>query len=202
MTQIDSLGLLSINPRAQLRHLYLGNCPGINGKSILKFLLYHPASRRLESLNLRISDEHYHPVHPQDVPLFLSALKAKGTLKMLDVCGMVITDINVFDFPPTLVELGINRTEITPRGILGLLSTLPRLFYIDVEANLSGGKLRLSQYADVFTSIRRNHPNVRIVECSGAGIEATDEIQDILFGWHWLHGRSRRGYFSIRISDR
>jgi hypothetical protein len=33
-----------------------------------------------------------------------------------------------------------------------------------------------------------------VVECAGVGIEATDEIFDILFGWHWFHGRSRRGY--------
>jgi len=107
---------------------------------------------------------------------------------------MLITDANTLDFPSTLVELGVHRTGISPRGVLSLLSTLPRLFYIDVEANLSGGKLRLSQYADVFTSIRRDHSHVRIVECSGPGVEATDEIYDILLGWHWLHGRSRRGY--------
>ena len=193
LTQIDSAGLLSINPRCQVRHLYLGNCAGIAGKSILKFLLYHPASTHLESLNLRISDEHYHPVRPEDVPLFLSALRAKGTLKSLDVCGMQVTDTYVLDFPQTLIELGVHRTGISPSGVISLLPTLPHLFYIDIEANLSGGKLRLSQYADVFTSIRRDHPNVRIVECSGPGIEATDEIHDILLGWHWLHGRSRRG---------
>jgi hypothetical protein len=171
----------------------LGNCAGISGESVLRFLLYHPASRFLQSLNIRISDEHYHPVQPDDVPLFLSALKAKGSMKSLDVCGMPITDNNVLEFPPTLVELGIHRTAISPRGVLGLLSTLPRLFYIDLEATLSGGKLRLSQYADVFAAIRHDYPHLQIVECSGSGIEATDEIHNILFGWHWLHGRSRRG---------
>lgn len=148
----------------------------------------------LESLNIRISDELDHPIEPRDVPLFLSALKSKGTLRMLDVCGMPVSDDDAAGFPNTLVELSVPRSSLTPQGIMSVLSNLPELFYLDIEANLSGGRLRLSQYADVFTAIRRNHPNVRIVECSGSGIEATDEIHDILLGWHWLHGRSRRGY--------
>ena len=147
-----------------------------------------------------MSDEFNHPIGPRDVPLFLSGLKAKGTVKMLDICGMLATDMNAADFPTTLVELGINRTGLSPYGIMALLSNSPDLFYLDIEAKLSGGKLRLSQYADVFTSIRRDHPNVRIVECSGSGVEATDEIFDILFGWHWLHGRSRRGYLYLVYS--
>lgn len=113
---------------------------------------------------------------------------------MLDVCGMPVNDEHALEFPTTLVELGVHRSRLTPQGILTLISYMPHLFYLDIEANLSGGRLRLSQYADVFTSIRRHHPHVRIVECSGPGIETTDEIFDILFGWHWLHGRSRRGY--------
>jgi hypothetical protein len=160
---------------------------------MLSFLLDHPASAHLESLNVRINDELSHPIEPRDVPLFLSALKAKGTLRMLDICGIPVNDDHALDFPTTLVELGVHRSGLTPQGILKMLSNMPELFYLDIEANLSGGKLRLSQYADVFTSIRHNHPHVRIVECSGPGVEATDEIYDILFGWHWLHGRSRRG---------
>ena len=148
----------------------------------------------LESLNIRVSDELNHPIEPRDVPLFFSALRSKGTLRMLDVCGMPVSDDHALDFPNTLIELAVPRTCLTPQGIMAALSNLPELFYLDIEANLSGGRLRLSQYADVFTSIRRNHPHVRIVECSGLGIEATDEIYDILLGWHWLHGRSRRGY--------
>jgi hypothetical protein len=163
---------------------------------MLKFLLYHPSAASLETLNLRMSDEHHHPIASRDVPLFLAALRRKGTLRMLDVCGMVVGDASAVEFPPTLVELGVNRTALSPRGIVALLATCPDLFYLDIEAHLSGGKLRLSQYADVFSSIRRDHPNVRIVECSGVGVEATGEIPDILLGWHWLHGRSRRGYES------
>lgn len=148
----------------------------------------------LESLNIRIPDELDHPISAIDVPLFLSTLRSKP-IKQLDVCGMPITDDDALDFPTTLVELGVNRTQLTPSGMLSVLSTLPDLFYLDIEANLSGGRLRLGGYADVFTAIRRDYPNVRIVECSGSGIEATDEIYDILLGWHWLHGRSRRGYY-------
>jgi hypothetical protein len=180
--------------------LYLGDCGGISGRAILSFLLDHPASMHLESLNIRVNDELNHPISPQDVPLFLSALKSKGTIRMLDVCGMPISDDNALDFPPTLVELGVHRTGITPQGILTLLSNTPELFYLDIEANLSSGKLRLSQYADVFTSIRHNHQQLRVVECSGPGVEATDEIYDILYGWHWLHGRSRRGYAHLKLS--
>ena len=168
---------------------------------MLSFLVDHPASTHLESLNIRVNDELNHPINPRDVPLLLSALKSKGTLRMLDVCGMTISDDNALDFPTTLVELGVHRTGITPQGILTLLSNTPELFYLDIEANLSGGKLRLSQYADVFTSIRRNHQQLRIVECSGPGVEATDEIHDILYGWHWLHGRSRRGYPPLKFSS-
>jgi hypothetical protein len=160
---------------------------------MLSFLLDHPASTHIESLNVRINDELNHPIEPRDVPLFLSALKSKGTLRMLDICGIPVNDDHALHFPTTLVELGVRRSGLTPQGILTLLSNTPHLFYLDIEANLSGGKLRLSQYADVFTSIRHRHPHVRIVECSGPGVEATDEIYDILFGWHWLHGRSRRG---------
>jgi hypothetical protein len=174
--------------------LYLGNCGGITGRGILSFLLDHPASTQLESLNFRINDELRHPVDPRDVALFLSVLKSKGTLRMLDICGMLVTDENALEFPTTLIELGINRSGMTPYGILNLLSISPQLFYLDIEAKISGGKLRLSQYADVFNSIRHDYPQLRIVECSGSGVEATDEIYDILFGWHWLHGRSRRGY--------
>ena len=190
-------GLQSIDPRSRLRHIYLNNCGGLSGGAIVSFLHDHPASSTLESLNLRMNDELTHPVAPRDVPLFLSALKTKGSLKMLDICGMPAADVNTMDFPTTLVELGINRSGISPQGILTLLSNLPNLFYLDIQARFSGAKLRLSDYADVFTSIRRNHPNVRIVECSGAGVETTDEIYDILYGWHWLHGRSRRGYSLI-----
>jgi hypothetical protein len=193
-TQLDSFGLLSISPECRLRHLYIGNCGNISGKAILKFLLHHPASMHLESLNIRVSDELNHPIERRDVPLFLSALRSKGTLRMLDVCGMPVSDDDALGFPSTLVELAVPRTNITSQGIVAVLANLPELFYLDIEANLSGGRLRLSQYADVFTAIRRNHPHVRIVECSGLGIEATDEIHDILLGWHWLHGRSRRGY--------
>jgi hypothetical protein len=157
-------------------------------------MLDHPASTHLESLNIRINDDLNHPIDPRDVPLFLSVLKSKGTLRMLDICGLPVTDDHALDFPTTLVELGIHRSGLSPQGILALLSNTPELFYLDIQANLSGGRLRLSQYADVFTSIRRYHPNIRIVECSGPGIEATDEIYDILYGWHWVHGRSRRGY--------
>lgn len=122
---------------------------------------------------------------------------------MLDICGMPVNDDHALEFPHTLVELGVNRSDLTPQGILTLLSNMPELFYLDIEANLSGGRLRLSQYADVFSAIRRNHSHVRIVECSGPGIEATDEIHDILYGWHWLHGRSRRGYATSKFwSDR
>ena len=157
------------------------------------FLLDHPASTGLESLNVRVNDELNHPISRRDVPLLLSALKAKGTLRSLDICGVPVNDDLAVDFPSTLVELGVHRTGLSPRGIQNLVSVLPNLFYLDLEANLSGGRLRLSQYADVFTSIRNKHPNVKIVECSGPGVEATDEIYDILYGWHWLHGRSRRG---------
>ena len=115
-------------------------------------------------------------------------------MRMLDVCGMPVSDNDALGFPNTLVELSVPRSSLTSQGIMSVLSNLPELFYLDIEANLSGGRLRLSQYADVFTAIRHNHPNVRIVECSCSGIEATDEIYDILLGWHWLHGRSRRGY--------
>jgi hypothetical protein len=177
--------------------LYLGNCGAINGGAILSFLLEHPASSHLESLNIRINDELSHPIDIRNIPLFLSALKSKGTLRMLDICGMPVQDEHALDFPTTLVELGINRTYLTPQGILTLLSNMPDLFYLDIEANISDGRLRLSQYADVFSSIRQNHSQVRVVECSGPGIESTHEIHDILYGWHWLHGRSRRGYPSF-----
>jgi hypothetical protein len=165
----------------------------------MSFLLDHPASTHLESLNIRVSDELNHPIDPRDVPLFLSVLKSKGTVRMLDICGMPVNDTHALEFPTTLVELGVNRSHLSPQGILTLLSNMPELFYLDIEANLSGGKLRLSQYADVFSSIRRKHSHVRIVECSGPGVEATDEIHDILYGWHWLHGRSRRGFVACMI---
>ena len=152
----------------------------------------------IESLNIRIPDELDHPISSTDVPLFLATLRSKP-IKQLDICGMPITDDNALDFPTTLIELGVNRTQLTPSGMLSVLSTLPQLYYLDIEANLSGGRLRLSGYADVFTAIRRDYPNVRIVECSGSGIEATDEIYDILLGWHWLHGRSRRGYLPLFV---
>jgi len=171
----------------------MGNCGNVTGKALLRFLLHHPASSELESLNARFNDELNHPIEPQEVGLFLSALRSKGTLQMLDVCGMQVADENAQDFPNTLVELGVNRSGLTPQGILALLSKQPDLHFLDIEANLSGGRLRLSQYADVFRSIRHDYPNVRVVECSGSGVEATDEIFDILLGWHWLHGRSRRG---------
>ena len=161
------------------------------------FLLEHPASTNLESLNIRVNDELSHPLSRRDIPLFLSALKAKGTLRVLDICGVPVSDDHALDFPSTLVELGVHRTNLSPQGIQTLLSVMPRLFYLDLEANLSGGRLRLSQYADVFTSIRNKHAHVKIVECSGPGIEAIDEIYDILYGWHWLHGRSRRGYLLL-----
>lgn len=141
-----------------------------------------------------MNDEINHPISPRDVGFFLSALKSKGTLRALDICGVPVGDEHALEFPSTLVELGVNRTLLSPHGIQTLLSIMPHLFYLDLEANLSGGRLRLSQYADVFTSIRTKHAHVKIVECSGSGIEATDEIHDILYGWHWLHGRSRRGY--------
>jgi hypothetical protein len=197
-TQITSHGLRSISPQSRLQHLYLGNCGGIRGRALLTFLLDHPASTCLESLNIRVNDELNHPLERRDVPVFLSALKSKGTLRALDICGVPVGDELAFDFPPTLVELGIHRTGLSPYGIQALLAVMPDLFYLDIEANLSGGRLRLSQYADVFTSIRHHHSHVKIVECSGSGIEATDEICDILFGWHWLHGRSRRGYTLAR----
>jgi hypothetical protein len=148
----------------------------------------------IESLNIRVNEESNHPIGSQDVGLFLSALLAKGTVRSLDVCGMPVTDEHAMEFPPTLVELGVYRTDFTPQGLLALLSNVPDLFYLGIEAKLSGGRLRLGQYADVFRAIRLEHPHVRVVECSGAGIEGTDEIYDILLGWHWLHGRSRRGY--------
>jgi hypothetical protein len=148
----------------------------------------------LETLNIRVNEEIHHPISAPDVGLFLSALRAKGTVRSLDVCGMIITDEHAMDLPSTLVELGIHRTSFTPQGIQTMLSTLPDLFYLGIEGKLSGGRLRLGQYADVFRSIRQKHKQVRVVECSGPGIEATDEIFDVLLGWHWLHGRSRRGY--------
>ena len=148
----------------------------------MRFLLHHPASTYLESLNVRISDELNHPIEARDVPLFLSALSSKGTLRMLDICGMPVTDDDALDFPTTLVELAIPRSNLSPQGIQTVISNLPDLFYLDIEAKLSGGRLRLSQYADVFASIRRHHHHIRIVECSGPGVEATDEIHDILLG--------------------
>jgi len=193
-TQITSLGLRSISPHARLQHLYLGNCGGISGRALLSFLLDHPASTGLESLNVRVNDELSHPITPRDVPIFLSALKSKGTLRALDICGVPVCDAHALDFPSTLIELGVHRTHLSPYGIQTLLSNMPQLYYLDLEADMSGGRLRLSQYADVFTSIRNKHPHVKVVECSGSGIESTDEICDILYGWHWLHGRSRRGY--------
>jgi hypothetical protein len=164
----------------------------------LSFLLDHPASTGLESLNVRVNDELNHPLSPREVPLFLSALKSKGTLRALDICGLPVSDEHALDFPSTLVELGIHRTGLSPQGIQTLLSLMPHLFYLDLEANLSGGRLRLSHYADVFAAIRKKHSHVKVVECSGSGIEATDEIYDVLYGWHWLHGRSRRGYPPLR----
>jgi len=141
-----------------------------------------------------MSDELVHPVSPPDIPIFLQALKSKATLHMLDISGMPVVDEHAIDFPTTLTELGVHRSNLTSSGIEVLLRKLPQLFYLNLEAYQSGGRLRLSQYADVFSSIRKHHPNVRVVECSGSGIESTDEMYDILMGWHWLHGRSRRGY--------
>ena len=184
----------SINQHASLRQLYLADCGNISGRALLSFLLDHPAANVLETLNLRMNEELNHPIRRQDIPLFLSALKAKGSLRSLDICGLAIDDDHVPELPSTLTELGVHRTELTPQGIQNLLAHISNLFYIDIEANLSGGRLRLSHYADVFASIRRKHPNVRVVECSGIGVETTDEIFDILYGWHWLHGRSRRGF--------
>jgi Leucine Rich repeat len=198
-TQVKSYGLLSIHPSARLRHLYLGNCGNISGSAMLMFLIEHSASQNIESLNVRVSDELSHPIEAREVPLFLAALKAKGTLKMLDVCGIPITDEYASEFPTTLRELGIGRNLITSKGIKTILKNVPELFYLDLEAELSGRKLRLGQYADVFTSIRQSHPNVCIVECSGPGVEVTDEIENILYGWHWVHGRSRRGWLVSNV---
>jgi hypothetical protein len=154
----------------------------------------HPASGALETLSVRMNAELNHPIGRRDIPTFLSALKAKGTLRSLDVCGMAVNDDHVTDFPATLTELGVHRSDLTPQGLQNLLDHMPNLFYIDIEASISGGGLRLSQYADVFAAIRSKHPNVRVVECSGVGVEATEEIKCIIPGFHWVHGRSRRGY--------
>jgi hypothetical protein len=112
---------------------------------------------------------------------------------MLDICGMPVGDSDAYSFPPTLTQLGIQRNNFSTAGFIALLSTLPDLFYLNIDASVSGRRLRLSNYAEVFTFIREEHPNVRIIECSGTGVEITDEIYNIASGWHWLHGRSRRG---------
>ena len=192
-TRVTDSALLSISQNVKLAHLHLTQTGLLTADGLMEFMLYHPAPRSLVSFALRMPAELPHPIDGDDISLFLENLPRN--LQKLDIGGMSISDEHVQYLPTSLSYLAIYRTLMTAKGVDKVLDHCPSLFYIELEVKLTrNGRLNAmwKEYNRLFFG--RDH-GVKIIECSGRSIRSIPEQMNVLPGWHFLHGTSRRAWF-------
>lgn len=132
-TQLTDEALHAVPPTVQLTHLSLSRCVRVSNHGMVRFLVLHPACKKLKWLNLMFEATKPNPLGHRDIDTILRFLP-KG-MTYLNIYGQKVTDdlLQLID-TSKLRSLWLGYTQVTMKGLEHFLPSCRSLKFV----NLSG----------------------------------------------------------------
>lgn len=190
-TKVNGPALQSIPHSCRIRELCLSQCGRLTSGDLMRFMLYHPASAHLESLQVYFSWTKTHPLQSHHLDYLIPHLPK--TLTNLDLSGVDLTPIQVKGLPHDLRELGVHAIDLSAvENVDDLGSLLPRVDYLHLSTNVLGSEAKQAAI------LLRLFPSLLTLECPAISrLHLTNSRT-----WKLCQGKGRRNWFTLAVDGK
>lgn len=185
-TSLTEDGLLAVPESAKLTHLSLSRCVKLSSHSLVKFLVLHPATKKLKWLNLMFEATKPNPLTPHDFDTIVKFLPQSIT--HLNLNGLPVTEKHLYLLNYTKIRsLGIAHSDITLAALRRFLPLCTDLKYIDLT-----GMACITKWVIQDPEFMNCNRSIEMFEVSQDVLEGLKGVN--IPGWVVNPGRGRRGW--------